>query len=483
MKIQFKKGIAPILVGKTSILILSTFVLGQVGILGVQIQQQRAVNTNPEVANEIQGRGQNLQPVIIPPSREEVFAKQEGVGEAEPEDDSQEVTANTSPESVESDGVTDGNQDESQSESSSEVEKEKVSAPSEVEVEENRETAPDTQAPSDQNAPTSPVEAPDSSQEISQEPVEPAPSVDEVPVVAPSPTTFTEIASKPLHVELWSFARDTANAIRSSNPSGAALLDGIAATPQARWFGEWVSNISAGVGAYVQEAKSANAVPMIVLYNIPYRDCYGYSGGGLADREAYLDWIRGAQQGIGNNPAVVILEPDAIALVDCLPQAKRNERYQMIADAVNILNQGSQTLVYIDAGHSNWVSASVMASRLQQSGVASARGFALNVSNFRTSAENIGYGENVSTILGGKGYVIDTSRNGRGPDPNAEWCNPTGRGLGEKPRFVQDSSSLDAYLWIKKPGESDGTCNGGPSAGSWWPEYAIGLAERAKESL
>ena len=35
-----------------------------------------------------------------------------------------------------------------------------------------------------------------------------------------------------------------------------------------------------------------------------------------------------------------------------------------------------------------------------------------------------------------------------------------------------------AYLWVKRPGESDGPCNGGPSAGQWWPEYALGLAQR-----
>jgi endoglucanase len=38
---------------------------------------------------------------------------------------------------------------------------------------------------------------------------------------------------------------------------------------------------------------------------------------------------------------------------------------------------------------------------------------------------------------------------------------------------------VDGLLWIKAPGESDGSCNGGPSAGTWWPEYALGLAERA----
>jgi endoglucanase len=38
-------------------------------------------------------------------------------------------------------------------------------------------------------------------------------------------------------------------------------------------------------------------------------------------------------------------------------------------------------------------------------------------------------------------------------------------------------------LWIKRPGESDGTCNGGPSSGKWWPEYALGLAQLATTLL
>jgi endoglucanase len=38
---------------------------------------------------------------------------------------------------------------------------------------------------------------------------------------------------------------------------------------------------------------------------------------------------------------------------------------------------------------------------------------------------------------------------------------------------------VDAFLWIKQPGESDGTCNGGPKAGSWWNDIAVELARAA----
>ena len=77
--------------------------------------------------------------------------------------------------------------------------------------------------------------------------------------------------------------------------------------------------------------------------------------------------------------------------------------------------------------------------------------------------------------------MIDTSRNGRGPA--GTWCNPKRRGLGARPTTETSNPRVDALLWIKVPGESDGTCNGGPPAGHWWPGYALGLARRASPKL
>jgi len=39
---------------------------------------------------------------------------------------------------------------------------------------------------------------------------------------------------------------------------------------------------------------------------------------------------------------------------------------------------------------------------------------------------------------------------------------------------------VDALLWIKPPGTSDGPCNGGPPAGVFWPSYAVSLAANAR---
>jgi endoglucanase len=123
-----------------------------------------------------------------------------------------------------------------------------------------------------------------------------------------------------------------------------------------------------------------------------------------------------------------------------------------------------------------------MAPLLAAAGVANARGFSLNVSNFDGTAAEVAYANSLSTLTGGKHAVIDTSRNGVATATT--WCNPAGQGLGAKPGTATASSTVDAYLWIKRPGESDGNslpaCSAtDPPAGSWFETYAEGLASHA----
>jgi endoglucanase len=99
------------------------------------------------------------------------------------------------------------------------------------------------------------------------------------------------------------------------------------------------------------------------------------------------------------------------------------------------------------------------------------------VSNYQTTSDERTYGDALSAAVGGKHFVVDTSRNGLGS--NGEWCNASGRALGDRPTASTGDPLADAYFWIKRPGESDGTCNGGPPAGQWWAEDALGLAQRA----
>ena len=104
-------------------------------------------------------------------------------------------------------------------------------------------------------------------------------------------------------------------------------------------------------------------------------------------------------------------------------------------------------------------------------------------------------------------FVIDTSRNGQGPwagtndhpytnADTQDWCNPPDRGLGPRPTANTGVPLLDAYLWIKLPGASDGECfrwtagpldparnMADPAAGKWFPEMALELVHNAAPPL
>ncbi|MBL8159053.1 glycoside hydrolase family 6 protein [Candidatus Saccharibacteria bacterium] len=248
----------------------------------------------------------------------------------------------------------------------------------------------------------------------------------------------------------------------------------IASQPLSTWFGEWSGNVTNAVNDAVTKATAAGAAPVLVAYNIPIRDCGSYSAGGAAEADAYKSWMQSFVNGIGQRKAYVILEPDALAGISCLDAAGQRARLELIADAVNKLKTQTKASVYIDAGNATWIGASTMASRLRSANVAMADGFALNVSNFISNSVSQQYGDQLAKQIG-KRYVIDTSRNGNGAAPDGEWCNPAGRALGTRPTTSTGQQYVDAYLWIKVPGESDGTCNGGPSAGQWWPDYAQSL--------
>ncbi len=284
------------------------------------------------------------------------------------------------------------------------------------------------------------------------------------------------LAGAVFYRDLNSNAQQWINMNGGSQPQNALLMQKIASQPNAVWLGGWNSNVASDAAGVISAAKAQGQMPIFVLYNIPNRDCGGYSAGGAQTASEYQDWINQVAAGIGNNKAAIVLEPDGTALTSCLSAADLQTRYQMLSYAVNALKALPGTAVYIDAGHPDWISAGDMAGRLQQSGIARADGFALNMSNFTWTSDNIAYGQQISSLVGGKHFVIDTSRNGQGPASDNAWCNPPGRGLGSQPTSNTGNPLVDALIWGKDPGGSDGACNGGPNAGVFWPDYALGLA-------
>ena len=286
------------------------------------------------------------------------------------------------------------------------------------------------------------------------------------------------LAGRPFYVDPISAAM---RAARNANPPSPELT-AIANTPTAYWLDQAFSSPAGTVSRYVGAAQAAGSTPILALYAIPHRDCGSFAAGGFGSGADYRAWIDGVASGLGSAPAAIILEPDALAMADCLSADQREERFALMRYAVDALTRDPAAAVYIDAGHSRWLGAEDMAARLNQVGVSRARGFSLNTTNYYTTDEEIGYGETVSGLTGGAHYVIDTSRNGIGPAPEGElnWCNPKGRAMGVAPTTATAGAHADAYLWVKRPGESDGSCNRGePAAGSFVSQYAIELVRNA----
>ena len=380
--------------------------------------------------------------------------------------------------------------------------------------------------------------------------------------------------------------------LRGHDVKDAALITTMEAIPRAVWF---TSGTPAQVQRQVQltmaEAAVERAVPVLVAYDIPGRDCAQYSAGGALSESAYEAWIDGFARGIGSGKAVVILEPDALGnmpsncgLSSSVYPFTDAERISEIQYAVSALATRAGASVYLDGTHSAWQSVGTITQRLLQAGVRQAQGFFLNVSNYQPDPNLVDYGTWISDCIAivtdpsnslynnpsGCGsqyypatesdfstwnlttqwyaqhmggavattrFVIDTSRNGNGPNSmqayasppynqpasvisalaTGNWCNPPGAGLGAKPTASTGIPLLDAYLWVKTPGQSDGQCDsaGGvrawdytaytqpawpadaagqalfdplwgiddPAAGGWFPQEALQLAQDASPSL
>ncbi|WP_434741567.1 glycoside hydrolase family 6 protein [Micromonospora sp. SH-82] len=277
---------------------------------------------------------------------------------------------------------------------------------------------------------------------------------------------------------------------RDGRGDDAAALRKISTRPTARWLVGNSDAVTDEVSRFLAGASRAGQTPVLVTHNLPQRDCGRQGYGGAESAGAYQDWIRRLAGGVKGRPVTVILEPGAIpdAVDRCVDDV--DGRLALLRDAVEVLKSTGSARVYLDAGHPAWVrDGAQLASALRGAGIAEADGFALNVANFVGTPENVTYGHRISDALGGSvPFVIDTSRNGKGPHPRKtvrdapSWCNPPGRALGAEPTTDTGLDRVDALLWIKYPGESDGACRPGePEIGAWWPEYALGLAERASD--
>ncbi|WP_405999397.1 glycoside hydrolase family 6 protein [Streptomyces sp. NBC_00829] len=254
--------------------------------------------------------------------------------------------------------------------------------------------------------------------------------------------------------------------------------------PGARWFGDWNKDVKTDIDAYMVAAAAKGQLPIITLYNMYNRDNGGQSSGGAPSPEAYRTWIESVAAGMADRPALVIVEPDSLAQLGNLPSdAARTERVGLVAYAAQTLGTLPATTVYLDGGNATWIRPAQMATLLKDASVAHARGFAVNVANFDAVDICCTYADQITAELGrlgvpGAGFVVDTSRNGNGAmnadGQHVDWCNPAGRRLGV-PSSI-GVAGADYLLWIKVPGDSDGS--GGIGEGIPAGTFSPYLAER-----
>jgi endoglucanase len=314
----------------------------------------------------------------------------------------------------------------------------------------------------------------------------------EPPPAAGAPATPTvpdpdasPLAGRQLWVEPTGAAADQAARYEAAGRTAdAAAIRRIASQPQAVWFADGAGGFAARAQQVVTAAEQAGKVPVLVTYYRPDPGCDGEAGGGATDDRAYGAWVAALAEALTGHAAVVVLEPDAVAeAVDgCLDDAAAVAgRYRLLAAAIDTLKVNSAVRVYLDAGNPDWITDTTkLAKALRRAGVERADGFALNVAGVVSTADNIAYGRELSDKLEGAHFVVDTSRNGAGSPARPAQdgpCNPPGRALGDPPTTWTGQPRVDAYLWVKRPGESDGACGrGAPPGGVWWPEYALDLA-------
>ncbi|WP_435747385.1 glycoside hydrolase family 6 protein [Nocardioides sp. SYSU DS0663] len=262
-----------------------------------------------------------------------------------------------------------------------------------------------------------------------------------------------------------------ADPLLAANQQGPAYRS-IARKPQALWLGNEsypTDRVRGVVEAYAGRAAEARGTPVLVVYSIPDRDCGQHSSGGLAGAAEYRAWVKQVARGVRGSKPLVVLEPDAIAFIGNAGCEDAGDRVRLLRFAVKKLTAAG-AWVYLDAGHSNWPDPG-RALLLKRAGVGLARGIATNVSNFRTLADETAYADRLRAELKQLGirgvkHVVDSSRNGAADPVGGDVINPTWARLGRAPKLIFDGG-FDGTLWIKHPGESDGSANGGNDPGQW----------------
>jgi cellulose 1,4-beta-cellobiosidase len=376
-----------------------------------------------------------------------------------------------------------------------------------------------------------------------------APPTGGAPAAAPlpsaQPATGNPFAGASFYVDPRYAAKVEATA--RANPARAAQLRKVEAFPTALWIDSIasVANVPGQLddAAARQKQGGAPIVTLFVLYDLPERDCSAQAsagelsadGGETRYEREVLQPLAAAFRARPDQRVALVVEPDSLAnLATNLGKARCAAAEPIykhsIARAVRELSMPNVWL-YLDAAHAGWLGwkrnrakiAGIYRDVLAEAGGSDRiRGFATNVSNYDAlrngdlprlepsdpCPDELSYVQALSASLAevgieGKGFIIDTSRNGSSghKTKSGSWCNVAGSGLGERPR-ADPVPGVDAYWWVKPPGDSDGASDpaapgydascgadspdalpGAPRAGQWFTAQFLQLVDHASPPL
>jgi len=301
------------------------------------------------------------------------------------------------------------------------------------------------------------------------------------------------------------------------------------------------------LGKYLAEAKAKQdstgkkQLVQIVVYDLPDRDCaaaasngeFSIADGGEAKYRGYVDQIVAEIKKYPDIRVVAAVEPDSLAnLVTNLNVAKCSGAQNAYkTGVVYALKQLSAVGVYsyIDAGHAGWLgwpanlpgSAELFGKIFKDAGSSPfIRGLVTNVSNYNAlnaasrdpvtspsdNYDEVRYINALAPLLRNQGwnaqFLVDQGRSGK-QNIRAEWgswCNVYSAGFGMRPTLSTGNSYIDAIVWVKPGGESDGTSDTSavrydrncgksdshkpaPEAGTWFQEFFVNLVKNANPPL
>ncbi|KAH7073617.1 cellobiohydrolase II [Paraphoma chrysanthemicola] len=292
-----------------------------------------------------------------------------------------------------------------------------------------------------------------------------------------------------------------------------------------------------------KNAAGANLMGTFVVYNLPDRDCAALASNGelKIDEDGvnkykveYIDKIAATLRKYPDIKVNLAIEPDSLAnmitnmgVAKCSRAAKTYEDLTVYAlKALSFPNVS----MYLDGGHAGWLgwdanigpAAKIYARVYKAAGSPrSVRGIVTNVSNYNAfsiaqcpaittpnkNCDEKRFVNAFAPLLRAEGFpahfIVDVGRSGKQPTAQqawGDWCNAQGAGFGQRPTTNTGDALVDALVWVKPGGESDGTSDTtaarydgfcgkpsafkpAPEAGTWFQAYFEMLLKNASPPL